>query len=107
VISRRRPTYNVFGRLLIFGGPPSDYLSFAAKKGHAMEPKVSHELYNIMDALAAIKMDLTCETHTPGETLVLSAAQARGACKALEAASASITKIRAVLQGKDAGDSGL
>jgi hypothetical protein len=72
-----------------------------------MEAKISHELYNIMDALTAIKMDLRCETQIPGETLVLSAAQARGACKALEAASASIRKSRAVLEGKDAGDSGL
>jgi hypothetical protein len=64
-----------------------------------MEQKISLELYNIMDALAAIKMDLRCETHSPGEPLVLSPAQARGACKALEAAAASVQKIRTALQG--------
>jgi hypothetical protein len=68
-----------------------------------MEPKVSNELYNLMDALAAIKMDLRCETHIPGETLVLSAAQARGACKALDSASASIKKLAAAMDGKQAG----
>ena len=55
-----------------------------------MESKISYELYNIMDALAAIKMDLRCESYISGEPVVLSPAQARGACKALETASASV-----------------
>jgi hypothetical protein len=71
-----------------------------------MEPKIGNELYNVMDALSAIKMDLTCDTHLPGETLVLSAAQARGACKALETASASIERIRTALSEKDADGPG-
>jgi hypothetical protein len=62
-----------------------------------MESKISYELYNIMDALAAIKMDLRCEKHIAGETVMLSAAQARGACKALETAAASVEKIRVAL----------
>jgi hypothetical protein len=66
-----------------------------------MEQKISFELYKMMDALAALKLDLNCDAHVPGETQVLSPAQARGACKALDMAYASIAKIRAALEGKD------
>ena len=71
-----------------------------------MESKISYELYNIMDALAAIKMDLSCESYISGEPVVLSPAQARGACKALETASASVEKIRIALNEKNPGGSG-
>jgi hypothetical protein len=66
-----------------------------------MQSTINNELYDIMDALAAIRMTLSCETQIVGETLVLSSAQARGACKALEKAAASIDRIRAAPAGTD------
>ena len=47
-----------------------------------MEPDVKEELYKVMDALAALKIDLSCDPHLPGESLVLSASKARDACEA-------------------------
>jgi hypothetical protein len=68
-----------------------------------MDTEIGKELYNIMDALAALKIDLDCDPHIPGETLVLSANKARDACEALESASASIKQLVAAL---DEGETG-
>ena len=70
-----------------------------------MEPDIGRELYKVMDALVALKVDLSCDPHIPGETLVLSAEKARDACEALESASASIKHLAAALNGNgDGGD---
>lgn len=69
-----------------------------------METNIRKELYNIMDALVALKVDLSCDPYIPGETLVLSADKARDACEALEAASTSIKHLAAALDGGDVGD---
>jgi hypothetical protein len=69
-----------------------------------MDTNIGRELYNIIDALVALKIDLDCDPHIPGETLVLSADKARDACEALESASASIRQLVAAL---DDGESGL
>jgi hypothetical protein len=61
---------------------------------------VGAELYMIMDALVALKADLSCDPHIPGENLVLSAAKPRDACEALDAAFASVKNLAAVF---DAG----
>ena len=64
-----------------------------------MEPDISRELYKVMDALVALKIDLSCDPHIPGEALVLSAEKARDACEALEIASTSIKHLAAALNG--------
>jgi len=69
-----------------------------------MEPDIGRELYKIMDALVALKIDLSCDPHIPGEALVLSAEKARDACEALETASASIKYLAAALNGGGVGD---
>jgi len=69
-----------------------------------MEPDIGRELYRVMDALVALKCDLSCDPHIPGETLVLSAEKSRDACDALETASASIRHLAAVLNGGGVGD---
>ena len=69
-------------------------------KEGAMEEKISKELYNIMDALAALRCDLKCEPNIPGETLVLSASASRDACDALESASTSIKRLAVELGGE-------
>jgi len=69
-----------------------------------MEPDIGRELYKIMDALVALKIDLSCDPHIPGEALVLSAEKARDACEALETASASIKHLAAALNGGGVGD---
>ena len=69
-----------------------------------MDPDIGRELYKVMDALVALKVDLSCDPHIPGETLVLSAEKSRDACDALQTASAAIKHIAAVLNGGVAGD---
>jgi hypothetical protein len=71
-----------------------------------MEPDIGKELYKVMDALAALKCDLSCDPHLPGETLVLSAEKSRDACDALETASASIKELAAALNGGWGADDG-
>ena len=68
-----------------------------------MDNNIGRELYNIMDALVALKIDLDCDPHIPGETLVLSADKARDACEALESASASIRQLVAALDDRAGG----
>jgi hypothetical protein len=65
-----------------------------------MEHKVGKELYNVMDALAALKIDLECEPHVAADTLVLSATKSRDACAALVSATTSIKKLADMLNGK-------
>ena len=69
-----------------------------------MEPNIGRELYRVMDALVALKCDLSCDPYIPGERLVLSADKARDACEALETASASIKQLAAALNGGEIGD---
>jgi hypothetical protein len=69
-----------------------------------MDPTIGRELYRVMDALVALKVQLSCDPHIPGETLVLSAEKSRDACDALETASASIRHLAAVLKGGEVGD---
>lgn len=69
-----------------------------------MEQELSRELYNVMDALAALKIDLECEPHLPGDALVLSASKSRDACAALVSATASIKKLADMLDGKRPND---
>jgi hypothetical protein len=69
-----------------------------------MDPTIGRELYRVMDALVALKVQLSCDPHIPGETLVLSAEKSRDACEALETASASIQHLAAVLNGGEVGD---
>jgi hypothetical protein len=64
-----------------------------------MDPNIGRELYKVMDALVALKVELSCDPHIPGETLVLSAEKARDACDALESASESIKHLAAALSG--------
>ena len=65
-----------------------------------MELAVSKELYKVMDALAALKLDLECEPSIPGDVLVLSAAKSRDACAALASAMTSIKKLASMLGGE-------
>lgn len=58
-----------------------------------MNTNLGKELYNIMDALVALRIDLKCDPCVPGEVLVLSAEKARAACEALDSASASLRKL--------------
>jgi hypothetical protein len=69
-----------------------------------MEPKIRQELYRVMDALVALKIDLSCDPHIPGESLVLSATKARDACEALHSATASIKQLAAALNGETPSD---
>jgi hypothetical protein len=69
-----------------------------------LNPEIGRELYNIIDALVALKMDLSCDPALPGESLVLSAGKARDACDALESATTSIKKIAVALNGQTPGD---
>ena len=69
-----------------------------------MDPNIGRELYKIMDALVALKINLKCDPHIPGEMLVLSADKARDACEALETASASIKNLAAALNGGQGGN---
>ena len=62
-----------------------------------MDTNIARELYNIMDALTALKIDLDCDPQVSGETLVLTADKARDACHALATASASLKQLVAVL----------
>ena len=64
-----------------------------------MEPDIGRELYKVMDALVALKVDLSCDPHVPGEMLVLSAEKARDAREALETASASLKHVASALNG--------
>ena len=68
-----------------------------------MEPNIGEELYKVMDALVALKIDLSCDPQIPGEALVLSAAKARDACEALQSATTSIKKLAAALNGGTPG----
>ena len=68
-----------------------------------MEADIGKELYKVMDALVALKIDLSCDPHIPGEALALSADKARDACEALETASASIKHLAAALNGGAVG----
>ncbi len=68
------------------------------------EPKIRQELYRVMDALVALKIDLSCDPHIPGESLVLSATKARDACEALHSATASIKQLAAALNGETPSD---
>jgi len=61
---------------------------------------VSKELYKVMDALAALKIDLECESHLPGDAMVLSATRSRDACAALVSAMTAIKKLAAMLDGE-------
>ena len=71
-----------------------------------MQPDdIGKELYKIMDALVALKVDLSCDPHVPGETLVLSAEKSRDACEALDSAFASIKNLTAALNGGGVGGS--
>ena len=65
-----------------------------------MELGVSKELYKVMDALAALKIDLECEPHIPGDALVPSATRSRDACAALVTAMTAIKKLAAMLDGE-------
>ena len=69
-----------------------------------MDPDIGRELYKVMDALVALKVQLSCDPHLAGETLVLSAETSRDACDALDTASAAIKYLAAVLSGGVAGD---
>jgi hypothetical protein len=71
-----------------------------------MEPDIGRELYKVMDALVALKVELSCDPHIPGEALVLSAEKARDACEALESASESIKHVAAALNGGGDVDEG-
>jgi hypothetical protein len=62
-----------------------------------MEPAIGKELYKVIDALVALKVDLGCDPHIPGEILVLSAEKSRDACEALDVASTSIRNIATAL----------
>jgi hypothetical protein len=55
-----------------------------------MDQDIGKELYKIMDALVALKIDLECDPQIAGDKLVLSAEKARSACEALDSASVSI-----------------
>ena len=66
-----------------------------------MNTNIGRELYSIMDALVALRIDLKCEPHLSGETLVLSAERARAACEALDAASASLRQLLVRIDGGD------
>jgi len=65
-----------------------------------MELGVSRELYKVMDALAALKIDLECESNLPGDAMVLSATRSRDACAALVSAMTAIKKLAAMLDGE-------
>ncbi|HEY2865324.1 MAG TPA: hypothetical protein VGK37_17020 [Casimicrobiaceae bacterium] len=69
-----------------------------------MEPGIDKELYKVVDALVALKHDLSCDPHIPGETLVLSASKSRDACDALDAAFSSVRHVIASLNGGAAGE---
>ncbi|MDQ2964216.1 MAG: hypothetical protein M3R31_13855 [Pseudomonadota bacterium] len=69
-----------------------------------MEPDIGRELYKVMNALVALKIDLSCDPHLPGERLILSAEKSREACEALETASTAIKHLAAVLNGGEIGD---
>jgi hypothetical protein len=64
-----------------------------------MNTNIGRELFSIMDALVALRIDLKCDPCIAGEVLVLSADKARAACEALDAASTSIREIVANLGG--------
>ena len=66
-----------------------------------MNTNIGKALYDIMDALVALRVDLKCDPHIPGEILVLSAERARAACEALDAASSSIRYILVHVEGGD------
>jgi hypothetical protein len=68
-----------------------------------MNTNIGKELYDVLDALVALRIELNCDPCTPGEVLVLSAARARAACEALDAADASIREIVAHLGGGNPG----
>ena len=68
-----------------------------------MNTDINKELYNVMDALVALKIDLQCDPCIPGDVLVLSAEKARDACEALEVASTSIKRVAAALNGGAGG----
>ena len=69
-----------------------------------MEPNIRRELYKVMDALVALKADLSCDPYIPGETLVLSADKSRDACDALQVASTSLQELAVALDSDEAGD---
>jgi len=66
-----------------------------------LDPNIGEELYKVMDALVALRLDLECDPEIPGETLVLSAEKARDACDAIESATESIKHLAATF-GDDA-----
>ena len=70
-----------------------------------MNADIGKELYDVVDALVALRIDLKCDPHVSGEILVLSAQRARAACEALDAASASIRQILAHIGGGDSSGS--
>ena len=75
----------------------------ASKMVAPTDPTVSKQLYKVMDALAALTIDLHCEPHIPDETLVISAAKSRDACEALDSASDTIKELMAKFGAKATG----
>src|SRR5438552_11302842 len=82
------------------------YKCAVKRRATHMEPNIGRELYKVMDALVALKVELSCDPHVPGERLVLSAENARDACEALETASASLKHLAAALNGGGNGGNG-
>ena len=80
------------------------YKCAVERRATHIEPDIGRELYKVMDALVALKVDLSCDPHVPGEMLVLSAEKARDACEALETASASLKHVAVALNGGGLGD---
>ena len=72
-----------------------------------MERDIAKDLFTIMDALVALKINLQCDPQIAGEVLVLSAEQSRSACEALDVASASIKDLVAALGKEQPGGSPL
>jgi hypothetical protein len=68
-----------------------------------MDTDIGKELFKIMDALVALKIDLQCDPTLGGEVLVLSAEKSRSACDALDTASTSIKDLVALLAKEGPG----
>ena len=62
---------------------------------HTATSATATEVCKVLDALAALAVDLTCDCDVPPDTLILSAQKARDACAAIEE---GVTALRNILQ---------
>ncbi|MEP7207349.1 MAG: hypothetical protein ABI920_10455 [Casimicrobiaceae bacterium] len=65
--------------------------------------EISVEVCKVLDALAALSVDIACEDAVPGDQLVLPASRVRETCAAIHSAIAALKKILEISEAHGGG----